>query len=1783
MGLLANSFRQHLEAFLVAHQPARILVGGLPEFIIEAIAASWTSPFQLYLVSMNRGAALPANVTRCGADDLTAVRQGAWAALVSPQESSRIQESIRSSGAGTVRELWQAGFPWEACELPGARWADVRDDFVKKVGLGPVAQAASTCVEQFREELSGESGAAELFFQALDALPTGGVAYNDLCFYLGFPAHRPGSVLRKRADRNAVLVILDEFIGKFLEDVADDALDQLLDIARGRYAGDAAKLAAIEDALKYFTDEFRHLSAANADTCVLAWRTVFRGSRLHWETLSTDVLASLLGTDPKGLTFGQILQFSSGPGIGLTTIGENMLIFRDRNSRNHAVMAEFLFSDRAVREATNAAAAGSPWQLHARVNRVRSVLAPTMPATKGPHSYATAVPSEGKQAIRYALGPSAGAERATSNVFTLWECCQDYPLIIASIHAKVRARRRKRSRDEQSNTYFSIEQVLALPSQGRVVLHGFVYGAQGALNVRVGADESAITPALSAIPNSSCQQFSLTLDASEDLEVQFQWNGPSGSMHQGFISFEFKGEAGPRDDSVADVLVRAHGVAGGKQLKEQLAALKKGEQISPAEVPVRESTKPIAAWERHQQDTGKGWWPILASIEVELRQQRLREKDTGYLRISDGLKLDAQANAWRTLVESPSAFSQMPGEVKDYVESRATVIDALARQFKLVARESLDEVNIARTAVIGVIDSALLCRYVDAYSALLVAARQASFPGEWRCIAWCLDSAVLFEENSSAPTSQLLGPFHAVSLARLYFVQRCLVERLLDNERCPLARALVHTQPLALGHVVDAQLQPTAGIAFATGDPQWLWLYRQKGESSLPPEWLLAWLREAGLDPQIGPLGVDADALPDTMKQYLLAYPSRQTLRLAVDDCSQRTYEVLRDEMLLDEGGEVTSARLRARLPGGISVYDPVTKLKEIDGELLSYDPDLALRWHHATRPAGLTIDIATLPPSNRVDFQATTRGGATSSAVPTVRRGIVQFGPYGLEVASEISNGGTDSGLAKSSRGMIALYEPAGQQLSWGTSLSILDAPKANWTLCSAGQVDPRLFIDYVVAHPGTALWTYRLFGSGASRTPDFGRGHFLVARVTEALANGLDVLLSGIGIQIHPEELLKEIAEAGLTLGDEFLRTGRAAEGALGQYLVQRLLWRPSGATVVLPHWTTTQGGDVDGAGFLLQVDPIRSVLGTLLGEDPAESDQRSDLISVHLQLCGDELWIRPVVFESKLIRSGQADIDGALEQARATAKRVDHLLEYCLHDPAGARESWWSQPERLLLVDLIHLGLRITRGSFTGDVNRWHAFERRVLSKVLSGDYRRDDAAPMVVVHHKGNTVNGVDQNPPHVLMSFSDVNAARIGAASTKYQEIAKALRELVLHKCGAVPHVERRSGEPDAAELREGKQAPSAGEKVPPVGEEVPPPVGPFTAQPKETGGAQLDTTHDKELAEAHAAFDAAFRDFIGNRQAIEKLRDDLVDALIKQPPHLASAYLLTGNPSTGKTTLANKIADLLDVTFIKLVGTNIRSEADLIEQVDNAFRAGGKQPRVTPRGSQGVPEHEYAECLIFIDEIHLVKGRAQEGLLTLTEPNDRYVRLRDRICRFPRATYVAATTRDSEIDRALRTRFGNPIHLNDYKVEEVATMLRVKRDIWAAWPEEIRMGLAKLSRCIPREAERMAQKLGRKLSVSRERVSLEVALERLRVEEGLDRNGLDQVCWAALRLLAKQARPLGRETLAQQMGVVDEDKLVSEIIPSLRYLGLVEQVAGGQVITDRGRNYLRNEAPPTSS
>src|SRR2546423_475459 len=142
MALFADTVRSRLAAYLQAHDPTRVLVGGLPDFLLDRIASAWSSSIRLFLVDAVTATPVPQNVQLCRADDLTAERQDKWAALVSSRGARSVQESIRSAGAGTVRELWTVGFPWRPCNLPGARWSDLRDEFIDRLGLTPIRKQA---------------------------------------------------------------------------------------------------------------------------------------------------------------------------------------------------------------------------------------------------------------------------------------------------------------------------------------------------------------------------------------------------------------------------------------------------------------------------------------------------------------------------------------------------------------------------------------------------------------------------------------------------------------------------------------------------------------------------------------------------------------------------------------------------------------------------------------------------------------------------------------------------------------------------------------------------------------------------------------------------------------------------------------------------------------------------------------------------------------------------------------------------------------------------------------------------------------------------------------------------------------------------------------------------------------------------------------------------------------------------------------------------------------------------------------------------------------------------------------------------------------------------------------------------------------------------------------------------------------------------------------------------------------------------------------------------------
>jgi len=1789
MGLLANTMSSRLAAYVDRHQPTRVLVGGLPTGFLQALAEDW-DPSRKLLIVTEKPHEFSASLQSflCRPDDLTAERQHAWVALVCAESSRGIQESIRSTGAGTVREVWSSGFPWKPCSIPGVTWEEVLEEFVVALGLSAEKSAAIKCIQQFRRELTGEVDAAKELFTALDAITVGPIKYDELSYHLGIPSHSADEPLRATKSKDAVLALADAFLKKFHEEGSEEAVAQLIAANDEVNSSDATLGAKVSAALNHFADKFRLLSPAESSTAVRAWSSVFAGHKDHWATLGVAELRKLLEKQP---TRGKITinGIASGQGMDVFQVGGNYIAVRDLNVEPPAISVCFSFNTALTEQAD---ASSSLWKLFSVYNRkIYQVEAP-LPAGGGPFMRDIRLPQGsrarsvmGKHLVKLFVGEDSSSERATSVAITLWECCRDYPFIAATSSGTSRPGKRARTIATDGGVTFESEQELTLKSQGMVSLRCFVFDLQRDLCiVRPGSSIAESVSNIEQIPSRRCHKFDVSLDVSDGDEMVVEWLNSQNEQHRATVLFEVEEGSAETTDSLSTLLCRAHGGFGKKTVVGYLTDICSGTSVGASDLPINANTRLISYFERRQQDVIKGWRPILLDAANRIDVQRLLGGDSDHFVSSTSLRLHHQATAWRNEIDGQRGDQPIPETVASYISARAQVIKSLQAQFHLSSGETLEEINIARKAYVGTLDEQLLVEYLERFTRVMTDLESGSFSGSWKWIAASLDALLVFEYETSSPSVQLLGPFHPFSLARRYFLQATLGRRLISGSECPVAQALDHAESLAVGRIVNAQLQPSEAISFSSGDHHWLMLYRQSSEGDLPNASLQSWLRHAGFSPRIGPLAMDTEVLPQTLRQYVLAYPARQTIRLSLDDCSQSTYEVLADELSApSEVDDSARRKLRFLISGQVIVFDRLAKIDEINGDTLSFDPDLPLRWHHKAPHASLPIDIATLERSSSVYFNhRKEKGGAYSRFMPTARRFLTEASSNGLEVASALGAPSGATPLADAFLTAMSVYEPDSAMLTWGTSWASQMSPQVNWNLCSASQVDPRLFIDYVISNPGTALWTYRLFSVEDGATPEFGRGHFLIAKVSPSLANGLRAQLAATSIPLDPNTLLTDLAKAGLTLGDEFLRAGRAAEGALGQYLVQRLVWQPEGEDAPLPHWEINKStsDEVVSAGFLLQIDPFTKVLDALYGaqtnvlDEPDDSGQRSDLISFHLKFCAQDLWVKPVVFESKYLTTGQTNVRKAISQAESTARKLDHLLEFCIVDPNKQEDPYLAQPERMLLAEMIHLGLRLASISYTGSADSWHGFERKVLTKILSGDYKRDDSGAAVLIHSPSKTDNQLVSGTPHAYVSFADASSAIIGQPTAIYAAVQKDIADLVRHNCGkgfssGVPTQTQNSDEYEISQqamvLREDADS------SPPISN---------GEQGQASHGQSLERGDRALIQQAHDRFNKAFVGFIGNKAATEKLRDDLVDALIKSPPYLQSAYLLTGNPSTGKTTLANRIAALLGVTFVKLVGTNLKSASELIDQVDNAFDAAGVQPSVTKQGSQGLPEIEYPACLIFIDEIHLVNKKAQEDLLTMTEANDRYVRLRDRICRFPKATFIGATTRDSELDRALRTRFGNPINLRDYNSEEVALMLTVKDANFAEWGEDVRIGIARLARNQPREAERLARKLQRKLSVALEHLSLNEALERLRLEEGLDRYGLDKQAWAVLLGLARERKSLGKDALAQQLGIVDEEKLVSEIIPALRAMGLVEQVAGGQKITDRGMNYLRNEEKP---
>ena len=304
-------------------------------------------------------------------------------------------------------------------------------------------------------------------------------------------------------------------------------------------------------------------------------------------------------------------------------------------------------------------------------------------------------------------------------------------------------------------------------------------------------------------------------------------------------------------------------------------------------------------------------------------------------------------------------------------------------------------------------------------------------------------------------------------------------------------------------------------------------------------------------------------------------------------------------------------------------------------------------------------------------------------------------------------------------------------------------------------------------------------------------------------------------------------------------------------------------------------------------------------------------------------------------------------------------------------------------------------------------------------------------------------------------------------------------------------------------------------------------------------------------------------EFVGQKAARENLKVFIEAA--KSRGEALDHVLFVGPPGLGKTTLAQIMAKELGVNFRSTSGPVIAKAGDLAALLTN------------------LEEND----VLFIDEIHRLSPAVEEILYPAMEdyqldliigegPAARSVKI--DLAKF---TLVAATTRLGLLTNPLRDRFGIPVRLNFYTVEELELIVRRgARILGAPIDDGGALEIAKRSRGTPRIAGRLLRRV-RDFAVvgGDDKITRKVADEAL-IRLEVDSMGLDQLDRRYLNMIAQNfgGGPVGVETIAA--GLSEPRDAIEDIIePYLIQQGFLQRTPRGRVLAANAWKHLGMEPP----
>ncbi len=326
-------------------------------------------------------------------------------------------------------------------------------------------------------------------------------------------------------------------------------------------------------------------------------------------------------------------------------------------------------------------------------------------------------------------------------------------------------------------------------------------------------------------------------------------------------------------------------------------------------------------------------------------------------------------------------------------------------------------------------------------------------------------------------------------------------------------------------------------------------------------------------------------------------------------------------------------------------------------------------------------------------------------------------------------------------------------------------------------------------------------------------------------------------------------------------------------------------------------------------------------------------------------------------------------------------------------------------------------------------------------------------------------------------------------------------------------------------------------------------------------------THDAPGGDDAALRPQVLGDFIGQPQARANLKIFIMSAKARQDA--LDHVLFVGPPGLGKTTLAQIVARELGVSFRATSGPVIAKAGDLAALLTN------------------LEERD----VLFIDEIHRLNPAVEEILYPAMEdyqldliigegPAARSVKID-----LPRFTLVGATTRLGLLTTPLRDRFGIPVRLAFYSVQELEEIVsRGARLLRITMAEDGAREIAKRSRGTPRIAGRLLRRV-RDFAIVEGASAVDArvadrALTRLEV----DGRGFDALDRRYLSAIAEHfgGGPVGVETLAATLSE-PRDAIEDIIEPYLIQQGFLQRTPRGRLLTRAAFSHLGLAVPSNAA